>query len=185
MRSIALALLTGGTAAVVLTLLGCATVPAGPSLPALAGSAKSADQFAVDDGRCRAFVAERMGGATPSSAANQTVAGSAVAGAAVGAATGAVIDGSAGAAGGAAVGLLLGTLAGSAAAQGAWMSTQQQFDAGYYACMYATGHRVPVPAYDVARYRAWYESLTPPASATAPADMAAPNVRAPAPPSSR
>jgi len=55
----------------------------------------------------------------------------------------------------------------------------------YYACMYATGHRVPVPAYDVARYRAWYESLTPPASATAPANMAAPDERAPAPPSSR
>jgi len=175
MRSLALTLRAGGTVAVVLSLLGCATIPAGPSLPALPGSAKSADQFAADDGRCRAFVSERMGGATPSSAANQTVAGSAVAGAAVGAATGAVIDGSSGAAGGAAVGLLLGSLAGSAAAQGAWISTQQQFDAAYYACMYAIGHRVPVPAYDVARYRAWYESLTPPASATAPTDMTAPD----------
>ena len=185
MRSLALALRCAGAAGVVLSLLGCATVPAGPSLPALAGSAKSADQFATDDVRCRAVVSERMGGATPSSTANQTVAGSAVAGAAVGAAAGAVIDGSSGAAGGAAVGLLLGTLAGSAAAPGAWVSTQQQFDAAYYACMYATGHRVPVPAYDVARYRAWYESLTPPASATAPANMAAPDERAPAPPSSR
>ena len=84
-----------------------------------------------------------------------------------------------------AVGLLFGTLAGSAAAQGAWLSTQQQFDTAYYVCMYATGHRVPVPAYDVARYRAWYESLTPPASTAAPADMPPLSERTPAPPSPR
>lgn len=171
------------TAGVVLSLGGCVTVPAGPSLPAMPGSQKSADQFAADDGRCRAFVNQRLAGATPSTAANQTVAGSAVAGAAVGAAAGAVIDGSSGAAGGAAAGLLLGTLAGSAASQGAWASTQQQFDGVYYACMYASGHRVPVPAYDVARYRAWYESLLPDASTAVPADMPRPDERPPATPS--
>jgi len=157
-----------GGAAVALGLTACATVPAGPSLPAMQGSRKSADQFAADDVRCRAVVHERLAGVTPSSAANQTVAGSAVAGTAVGAATGALIDGGSGAAAGAAAGLLFGTVAGSAASQGAWISTQQQFDSIYHACMYVSGHKVPVPAYDAARYRAWYDSLTPSPSAAVP-----------------
>jgi len=157
-----------GQALTALALAGCATLPAGPSLPALPGSQMNEDRFAADDARCRAFVNARLAGGTPTDAANQAVAGSAATGAVIGATTGAVIDGSSGAAAGAAAGLLLGAAAGSAASQGAWAGTQQQFDGAYYACMYAFGHKVPVPARDVARYRAWLEGAAPPPSTVAP-----------------
>lgn len=146
-----------GAALAALSLAACATPPAGPSLPALPGSQASADRFAADDARCRDVVNARLAGDMPTEAANQAVAGSAAAGAVIGGATGAVFDGSSGAAAGAAAGLLIGAAAGSAAQQGAWAGAQQQFDGAYYACMYALGHRVPVPAGDVARYRAWLE----------------------------
>jgi hypothetical protein len=58
-------------------------------------------------------------------------------------------------------GLLIGAAAGSAAQQGAWAGAQQQFDSDYYACMYTLGHKAPVPAGEVARYRAWLESAAP------------------------
>jgi outer membrane lipoprotein SlyB len=174
MTRVARVLRGAGVVGALLNLTACVTAPAGPSLPAMPGSRKSGDQFSADDVRCRTLVHERLAGVTPSSAANQSVAGSAVAGTAVGAATGALIDGSSGAAAGAAAGLVLGTMAGSAASQGAWVSTQQQFDSVYYACMYASGHKVPVPAYDAARYRAWYDSLAPPVSAAVPPPNTAP-----------
>lgn len=168
-----LTLRTASATFVLLSLGACATLPAGPSLPALPGSQKSVDQFAADDSRCRAIVNERLAGGTPTEAANQVVAGSAATGAVMGATTGAVFDGSSGAAAGAAAGLLIGAMAGSAASQGAWASTQQQFDAAYYGCMYAFGHKVPVPAGDVERYRAWFESVASRPS-PAPADASEP-----------
>lgn len=157
-----------GAALGTLTLAACATLPAGPSLPALPGSQMSEDRFAADDARCRALVSARLAGGTPTDAANQAIAGSAATGAVIGATTGAVFDGSSGAAAGAAAGLLIGAAAGSAASQGAWAGTQQQFDGAYYACMYAFGHKVPAPAGDVARYRAWLESAAPLPSNAAP-----------------
>jgi hypothetical protein len=156
-----------GAALAALTLAACATLPAGPSLPALPGSRMSQDRFAADDARCRAAVSAHLAGGSPTEATNQAVAGSAATGAVIGATTGAVIDGGSGAAAGAAAGLLLGAAAGSAAQQGAWAGAQQQFDGAYYACMYALGHKVPAPAGDVARYRAWLESAAAPL-ATAP-----------------
>ena len=147
--------LAGATLAA-LTLVACATLPAGPSLPALPGSRMSQEQFSADDARCRAYVNARLAGATPTDAANQAVAGNAATGALVGATTGA------------AAGLLIGAAAGSAAQQGAWAGTQQQFDGAYYACMYALGHKVPAPAGDVARYRAWLESAASPLATAAP-----------------
>jgi hypothetical protein len=89
------------------------------------------------------------------------VAAGAAAGTAIGAVTGAIIDGGSGAAAGAGLGLALGALAGSGTAQAAWGGTQQAFDRAYFACMYAQGHKVPVPANDVARYRAWFDSAAP------------------------
>lgn len=157
-----------GAALGALTLAACATLPAGPSLPALPGSRMSQERFAADDARCRTFVSSHRAGGTPTEAANQAVAGSAATGAVIGATTGAVVDGGSGAAAGAAAGLLIGAAAGSAAQQGAWAGAQQQFDGAYYACMYALGHKVPAPAGDVARYRAWLESAAAPLATAAP-----------------
>ena len=144
-----------------LILAGCATVPGGPSLQALPGSQQTQDRFAAADGHCRAFANEFLTGRMPTDAASANVAAGAAAGMAVGAVTGAAIDGGSGAAAGAGVGLVLGALAGSVESQGVWGGTQQQYDRVYYACMYAAGHKVPVPADDVARYRAWLDSAAP------------------------
>lgn len=167
-----------GVSLLALTLAACATVPGGPSLQALPGSQRTAEHFAADDARCRTFVNERLAaGSTSVDTANQNVAAGAAAGTAIGAVTGAVFDGSSGAAAGAVVGLALGALAGSSASQGAVASSQQQYDAAYFACMYTLGHKVPVPANDAARYRAWFESVAQ--TAARPAPPAAPAVAPP------
>jgi hypothetical protein len=172
-----------------LLLAGCATLPTGPSLQALPGSRMSAAQFAADDGQCRNFALAQLGGYTPSDAANQSTAAGAATGAAVGAVAGALIDGSSGAAAGAGVGLLFGAAAGSSAAPASYYATQQQYDYEYFSCMYAHGHRVPVPAYHAAQYRAQYESVSPrPPSSVAPpppADMVPPDYRPPTTPPPR
>lgn len=168
MRAIDLCSVAAASAA--LTLAGCSTLPGGPSLQALPGSQKSPAQFAADDSRCLGFANEFVAGPTPTAAANQSVAAGAAAGTAIGAVTGAVIDGSSGAVAGAGLGLVLGALVGSSEAQGTWGGTQQQFDRVYYACMYALGHKVPVPANDVARYRAWFESAAPRPQSPPPPD---------------
>ena len=155
---------------------GCATLPAAPTMQAVPGRRQTPERFAADDGQCRAAATAQLGGTTPSDAANQSAAASTAAGAAIGAVSGALIDGSSGAAAGAGMGLLFGALAGAGASQGAYAATQQQFDTLYYSCMYARGHKVPVPAHDAARYRALYESRsapmarseTPPPMADAP-----------------
>jgi outer membrane lipoprotein SlyB len=142
-----------GVTVLALALAACATVPAGPSLSALRGSQRTNEQFVADDARCRAVVVERLAATTTTT--NQNVGASAAAGTAIGAATGAVFDGGSGAAVGAVVGMALGAIAGSSASA----TTQQQYDAAYFACMYALGHKVPVPSHDVERYRAWFDSV--------------------------
>lgn len=179
MRSIAIK--ATGVASMALVLAACVSVPAGPSLQALPGSRKSFDQFSVDDGQCRGIASARVGGRSPSAAANESAAASAAAGTAIGAVTGAVIDGSAGAAAGAGIGLLVGAMAGTAASQDAYAITQQQFDGAYYHCMYGRGHKVPVPGNDVARYRARLDGTVPRAAAPAPppSDFPPPDYRPP------
>jgi hypothetical protein len=161
-------------------------VPAGPSLQAQPGSRKSYDQFVADDGQCRGIATAQAGGYSPSDAANQSAAASAAAGTAIGAVTGAMIDGSSGAAAGAGIGLMFGAMAGAAASQDAYSIAQRQFDAVYYTCMYARGHKVPVPANDVARYRARYESVAPRTvrAVPPPPDLVPPDYRAPTTPPS-
>lgn len=125
-------------------LTGCATVPPGPSRPALPGTSKAWDQFQADDAACRQTAAAR--GGVPSDAAASAGIGSAVAGTVIGAAIGGLIGGSEGAAVGAGMGLFTGSVAGTGYAQGAAIATQQSYDNVYFQCMYAAGHRVPVPA---------------------------------------
>jgi hypothetical protein len=174
---------TAGAVAIALLAAGCATLPAGPTLQALPGSRQSPERFAADDGQCRATATAQLRSTTPSDAANQSAAASTAAGVAIGAVSGALIDGSSGAAAGAGMGLLFGALAGAGTSQGAYAITQQQYDSLYYSCMYARGHKVPVPAQDQARYRARYESAAPPVARSAPqpppADLPPPDYRPP------
>ena len=127
-----------------LLLLGaCVSVPTGPGVMVLPGSAKSFDQFRADDMECRQFASSQVGGGTPDGAAGSSGVKSAAVGTLIGAAAGAIAGGSNNVAAGAATGLLIGSVMGAGAATGSQYTLQQRYDSGYQQCMYARGHKVP------------------------------------------
>ncbi|GAB7538615.1 hypothetical protein [Burkholderia sp. 3C] len=126
-------------------LSACAVVPPGPSVMALPGTGKTFNQFQVDDGNCRQYAMNQVGGVSANQAATASAVGSAAIGTALGAAAGAAFNGGAGAAVGAGVGLLAGSAVGAGAAQGSAYDVQRRYDYAYVQCMYAAGDRVPVP----------------------------------------
>jgi outer membrane lipoprotein SlyB len=132
--------------AAALLLGACATVPDGPGVMVLPGSAKSFDQFRADDLSCRQFASLQTGGKSPRQAVEEDTARGAVVGAALGAVAGAAIGGSRGAGIGAGTGLLFGTATGAAATSEAGWPVQRRYDNAYVQCMYAAGHKVPVSA---------------------------------------
>lgn len=146
--------------ATALILGGCASMPTGPTLMALPGSGKTFDQFRFDDAECQRYAFQQIGGTTAQKAANESATRSAVVGTAVGAVAGAAIGGKSGAGVGAGTGLLFGSVAGADAGQRSGYGTQRQYDNAYVQCMYAKGHRVPVPAGMASAY------VAPPASGT-------------------
>lgn len=160
-------------------LSACVTVPPGPSQPSLPGSGKGWDQFQADDASCRQIAAAR--GGVPSDAAAQAGAGSAVAGTVLGAAIGGLLGGGEGAAVGAGMGLFTGSVVGTGYAQNAAVVTQQSYDRVYFQCMYAAGHRIPVPAAFASSMR---QTSAPAATraATPPPNAAIPPRNAPPPP---
>ena len=130
-------------------LLGCATIPNGPSVMSLPGTGKSFDQFRIDDAVCRQFAYEQVGGVTGQQASQNSAVSSAVVGTALGAAAGAAIGSAsgqmgAGAAIGAGSGLILGSAAGSGYAARSSYNVQRRYDNAYLQCMYAKGNRIPV-----------------------------------------
>lgn len=128
-----------------LLLLGaCVSMPKGPSVMVLPGTAKSFDQFRYDDLECRNFADVQIGGTSPSNLAADSAARSAVVGTAIGAAAGAALGGRSGAAAGAGGGLLLGSAAGAGAGETSAYGLQRRYDYAYIQCMYAKGHKVPV-----------------------------------------
>jgi hypothetical protein len=130
--------------AVVVALGACTTLPEGPSVMALPGTGKSFEQFRGDDGSCRQYALQQLGGTTPNQAASDSTVRSAAVGTAVGALAGAAINGRSGAAAGAGAGLLVGTAAGAGAGEASAYGAQRRYDHAYIQCMYAMGHRVPV-----------------------------------------
>ena len=128
-----------------LALAACVSMPTGPAVMVLPGTGKSFDEFRFDDGSCRQFAYEQIGGHTAAQAQQDAAVSSAVVGTVLGAAAGAAIGGnSAGAATGAGVGLLGGSMYGSSAASYSGYDAQHRYDIAYQQCMYAKGHRVPV-----------------------------------------
>ena len=127
-----------------LTLVGCATIPSGPSVMVLPGSSKSFEQFQADDAICRQWASQQIGTA-PQEAANQSTAKSAVAGTAIGAGLGAAI--------GAASGLLLGSAAGTSAGYASGYEAQRRYDIAYQQCMYSRGNSIPGVVTTVPRRR--------------------------------
>jgi outer membrane lipoprotein SlyB len=131
--------------AVALLLGSCAAVPSGPGVLVLPGTGKTFDQFRGDDVQCRQFASLQTGGRTPGRAATAAGVGAAAVGTAIGAATGAAIGGGEGAAIGAGTGLAAGSLVGTGTGSTSADTAQERYDMGYIQCMYAKGHRVPVP----------------------------------------
>ena len=120
---------------------GCAGVPTAPSVMALPGSGRSFDDFRADDAQCRQYAFQQVGGVSEDPGVRDAAIGTVV-----GALAGAAIGGKDGAAVGAGVGLLFGSAAGADAAQSYNYGSQRQYDNAYIQCMYAKGHKVPVPA---------------------------------------
>ncbi|MDR2451362.1 MAG: hypothetical protein LBE85_06245 [Candidatus Accumulibacter sp.] len=125
---------------------GCASYPTGPSALALPGTGKTFEQFRGDDGDCQRYAFQQIGGQTAEKAQEESAVRSAVIGTAVGAIAGAVIGGHDGAAVGAGTGLLFGSTAGTDASRRSAYGSQRRYDNAYIQCMYARGHKVPVPA---------------------------------------
>lgn len=176
--------------ALALIAAGCSTIPTGPSRMALPGTGKDFDTFRVDDASCRQY-ALQASGATPTQTQENSTVKSAVAGTAIGAVAGAAIGGnSRGAATGAGVGLLFGALAGASAGDQSGYAVQRRYDQGYVQCMYAKGHRVPVPGGMSQQAQAqpapqpYYAPPAPGANAPLPPTMQQQPYYAPPPPGS-
>ena len=130
-----------------LALVGCVTMPMGPSVMALPGSGKSFEQFQADDAVCRQWAGQRIGLA-PQETVNQNAVTGAAVGTVLGAGLGAAIGAASGnpgvgAAIGAGSGLLVGTSAGASSGQAYGWEAQRRYDIGYQQCMYAKGNQVP------------------------------------------
>jgi hypothetical protein len=133
--------------AAALALAACVTVPAGPAVMALPGSAKSFDDFRADDISCRQYAQYQLG-PVPGQPAADYAAANAAGGALLGAAAGAIIGAASGQAGpgaaiGAGTGLLFGSAAGANTAGYSSYHLQRTYDAAYLQCMYAKGNQVP------------------------------------------
>ncbi|MSQ18120.1 MAG: hypothetical protein EXR39_00840 [Betaproteobacteria bacterium] len=169
---------------VVIGLVGCVTAPIGLRVTTLPGSGKSFEQFRADEGSCRNFASDSIGGQASTQAANENIAGSAVLGTAIGAVAGVALGGHQGAAVGAGVGLFAGSAIGADHAQASVYDAQRRYDQAYVQCMYAKGHRVPVrarcvrsrdPACDRPRPAASYPPPPPPPGYPPPPPLASPS----------
>ena len=129
-------------------LNACVTYPdPGPSRPAFVGDGRTQAEFIQADAYCRNLAQERTG-PTPGEAAGESTAKSAAVGTLLGAALGAALGAIGGRAGlgaavGAGAGLLGGAAAGASAGQASAAAVQRRYDAEYYQCMDAAGHKVP------------------------------------------
>lgn len=132
--------------AAAVTLSACATNPTGPSSMALPGTGKDFNVFRADDVSCRDFALRQIGGKTVNQQYNASLAATTAVGTVVGAAIGAAAGGGEGAAIGAGVGALSGGAMGANTASVSGMNAQEKYDNAYYQCMYAAGHKIPVPA---------------------------------------
>lgn len=135
-----------GTLSCLVLLGACTVMPTGPSVMVLPGSGQGFERFRSDDLACQNYAFQQVGGKTAQDGARESALTSAAVGTAVGALAGAAIGGDAqGAAIGAGAGLLMGSMVGSESSRASGTGSQRQYDNAYIQCMYAKGHRVPVP----------------------------------------
>ena len=128
-------------------LVGCATMPAGPSVMVLPEPGKPFEVFKSDDEVCRQWALQLIQ-VPPNEIVNKNLAGGTAIGTAMGTALGAAIGASSGqpatgAAIGAGSGLVTGTAAASGPAYAAGSEAQRRYDNAYQQCMYAKGNQIP------------------------------------------
>ena len=145
-----------------LSVVGCATVPRGPSVMVMPGSGKTFEEFQSDDAMCRQWAAQQIG-LSPQETINQNTVAGAAAGTVIGAGLGAVIGSASGHAGtgaaiGAGSGLLLGAASGANTGQYYGWEAQRRYDIAYTQCMYAKGNQIP----GVTRSRSSHRYAPPP-----------------------
>ena len=178
--------------AAALALAGCVSVPTGPSMTVLPGTGKSFEQFRYDEGLCRQYAYDSIGGQTATTSQQNAAVSSAVIGTLIGAAAGAAIGGHGGdAAVGAGVGLLGGSAIGSSTGNASAYEAQRRYDNAYVQCMYARGHRVPVAGgynapqrqyYPAQQYQQYSSPPPPPPPNAPPPAQRAPAYSTPPPP---
>jgi hypothetical protein len=175
-----------------IALLGCATMPNGPTVQVMPGQGKTFERFQSDDAACRQWAGQQIGQSPQQTMNQDTVTGAAV-GTGAGALLGALIGSASGHAGtgaavGAGSGLLVGTAVGANAGQASGMEAQRRYDIAYQQCMAAKGNYLPEVASSQA---APAEAATPPPPpppapvaqvAPPPPPPPAPMVAYPAPP---
>jgi hypothetical protein len=143
-------------------VVGCATVPTGPTVAVMPAPTKPFEVFQSDDALCRQWAGQQIGGASPGETSIQSTAAGAAIGTAAGAGLGAAIGSASGSAGaGAAIGGATGLIAGTAIGsdQGAYSGSrlQRRYDIAYSQCMYSEGNIVPGAP------RTYYAPPAPPA----------------------
>ncbi|MDR2507556.1 MAG: hypothetical protein LBD67_06110 [Candidatus Accumulibacter sp.] len=160
-----------------LVLAGCASVPTGPRVMVLPGTGRSFTEFQASDAMCRQYASRVIGQTVNDPAIREAVVGTVV-----GAVAGAAIGGSHGAGVGAGTGLIVGSSSGAETSRLSGYEAQYRYDEAYVQCMYASGHRVPVPA-SVASSMTQYSGVVAPAPApAAAAGKKAPSAEIPPPP---
>ncbi len=132
------------SATAMLAVVGCVSLPTGPSVMVLPGSGLPFEQFRNDDAVCQQYAYAQIGGTTAKESGISSGVTSAAIGTALGAAAGAALGGGRGAAIGAGSGLVGGSLIGTDTASRSMYGTQERYDVAYIQCMYAKGHQVPV-----------------------------------------
>ncbi len=127
-----------------LLVTGCVQAPIGPTVAVMPGPNKPFDAFQADQGLCRQFADQEIGGGAQAAQTetNQALIGTGV-GALLGAGAGALIGGGRGAAIGAGVGGLGGAAVGSSQANATGMTVQRRYNLAYEQCMYSRGNQVP------------------------------------------
>jgi uncharacterized protein YcfJ len=164
-------------------LVGCATMPTGPSVMVMPAAGKPFEVFQSEDFVCRDWAAAQIG-QRPADAVNQNLVGGAAVGTLLGAGLGAAIGAAtgnvgAGAAIGAASGLVGGTAMASGPAYSAGYEAQRRYDIAYQQCMYSKGNSVPWMARPSRRY--YSVPPPPPPRSTTVRPSAPPPPPAPAP----
>jgi len=135
-----------------LTAGACAVAPpTGPNVLMMPSEGKDLTQFQREDGACRGYAQQQIGGSSPQQAATQSAVGSAAVGTVLGATAGTLLgaaggNAGAGAAIGAGGGLLAGSAVGAGTAQSSAGSLQQRYDVAYAQCMTASGNTMQMTA---------------------------------------